>query len=108
MLEASMKIMNYTDGYDFNDFSSDERTIDAFIRNFEVIGEAANRLNPEFKFQNPEIEWSRIRGFRNRIVHEYFGVDIQILWDIKESEIQNLIDWLKTIIEQNQDQQNQV
>ncbi len=69
MLEASVKIMNYTDGYDFNDFSSDERTIDAVIRNFEVIGEAANRLDPEFKFQNPEIEWSRIRGFRNRIVH---------------------------------------
>ncbi len=61
--------------------------IDAVIRNFEVIGEAANKLPDEFKDAHPEINWHRIRGFRNRIVHDYFGVDLAILWKIKIGKV---------------------
>ena len=44
------------------------------VRNFEIIGEAANRMDSDFRDKNPEIKWNRIRGFRNRVVHDYFGI----------------------------------
>ena len=71
------------------------------MHNFEIIGEAANRIDPDFRDHNPEIEWKRIRGFRNRIVHDYFGIDYEIVWTIVESYLDELIDWLETKIEDN-------
>ena len=68
----------------FEEFLSDPRTVDAVIRNFEIIGEAANRLPEEFKEKHSSIDWNRIRGFRNRIVHDYMGIDYEIVWQIKE------------------------
>lgn len=68
--------------------------MDAVIRNFEIIGEAANRIQEEFKEAHPEIDWYRVRGFRNRIVHEYFGIDYSIVWLIKKTYLPELIDKL--------------
>ena len=62
---------------------------------------AANRIPPDFRDNNPEIEWKRIRGFRNRIIHDYFGVDYEIVWEIIETYLDELIDWLVTIIDNN-------
>jgi len=76
-----------------------KKPFDAVVRNFEIIGEAANRIDPDFKLSNPQIEWSRIRGLRNRIVHDYFGVDHEIVWSILETYLGELIDWLESIIE---------
>jgi uncharacterized protein with HEPN domain len=80
MLQSALKIKQYTKDIDFNEFITDEKTIDAVVRNFEIIGEAANRIEPGFREKNPQIEWKRIRGFRNRIVHDYFGIDYEIVW----------------------------
>lgn len=85
MLQSAHKIKKYTEGLDYNQFVSDDKTIDAVVRNFEIIGEAANRIDSDFRDSNPEIEWKRIRGFRNRIVHDYFGIDHEIVWSIVES-----------------------
>lgn len=85
MLESAHKILEYTKGLRFEDFIQDNKTVDAVIRNFEIIGEAANRLPEEFRDRFPEIEWHRIRGFRNRIVHDYFGIDYSIVWLVKEA-----------------------
>lgn len=85
ILESGQKILNYTAGLTLEEFSADSKTIDAVIRNFEIIGEAANRLSEEFKYNHTEIDWHRIRGFRNRIVHDYFGIDYSIVWVIKET-----------------------
>lgn len=101
MLQSAKKIKRYTENLDFNSFIADEKTIDAVVRNFEIIGEASNRIDPDFKDNNPEIEWKRIRGFRNRIVHDYFGVDYEIVWAIIESYLSELIDWLETIVDEN-------
>jgi uncharacterized protein with HEPN domain len=101
MLESAKKIKRYTKDLDFKTFLSDDKSIDAVVRNFGIIGEAANRFDPEFRDNTPEIEWNRIRGFRNRIVHDYFGIDYEIVWTIIESYIDELIDWLETIIEKN-------
>ena len=91
ILESCHKIMDYTDGLTFEEFAADQKTVDAVIRNFEIIGEAANRLPEEFKELHHDIDWFRIRGFRNRIVHEYFGIDYSIVWQVKETYLPQLI-----------------
>jgi len=78
MLQSAQKIKRYTLDFDFDSFISDEKTLDAVIRNFEIIGEAANRMDSDFRDENLKIEWKRIRGFSNRIVHDYFGVDYEM------------------------------
>lgn len=74
----------------YNDFIIDDKTCDAVIRNFEIIGEAANRLPEEFREKYPEINWFRIRGFRNRIVHDYMGIDYNIVWNIIINDLDQL------------------
>jgi uncharacterized protein with HEPN domain len=74
------KIEGYVAEIDFEKFSKDEKTIDAVIRNLEIIGEAVNNLPEEIKSQNPEIPWKEAVGMRNKVAHEYFGVDDEILW----------------------------
>ncbi len=101
MLQSAQKIKRYTSDLDFDSFMSDDKTMDAVVRNFEIIGEAANRIDPDFQKNNTEIEWKRIRGFRNRIVHEYFGIDYEIVWEIIESYLDEMIDWLETIVDNN-------
>ena len=84
MLMCCNKINTYIGNMTFDEFMADDKTIDAVIRNFEILGEAANRLPEEFKDKFPLIDWYRIRGFRNRIVHDYMGIDFGIVWNIKE------------------------
>jgi uncharacterized protein with HEPN domain len=79
---------------------NDSKTVDAVIRNFEIIGEATNRLPDDFKEKTSDIDWHRIRGFRNRIVHDYFGIDYTIVWEIKNNFLPGLIASLSEILEQ--------
>ena len=97
IIESAKKILAYTEHYSYDDFIKDDRTIDAVIRNFEVIGEAANRLPEGFKEQFSQINWHQIRGFRNRIVHHYFGIDYSILWEIRTNYLPRLIKMLEEI-----------
>lgn len=98
--ESIEKIKRYTLGISFEDFINDTKTCDAVIRNFEIIGEAANRLNDEIKEKYPLINWHRIRGFRNRIVQDYMGVDYNIVWTIIQSDIQQLLHDIQNVIDQ--------
>jgi uncharacterized protein with HEPN domain len=82
----------------FEEFQIDNKTIDAVIRNYEIIGEASNLLPDEIKEKYSEIDWYRIRGFRNRIVHDYFGVDLQIIWKITFDQIPGLISNITRIL----------
>lgn len=100
ILESARKISKYTSGLNYNSFIEDEKTIDAVVRNFEIIGEAANRIDPDFRLNNPEIEWKRIRGFRNRIFHDYFGIDYEIVWSIIENDLDVLIELIEKLIEE--------
>ena len=88
--EAIEKIERYTVGLTCDDFSKDEKTIDAVVRNLEIIGEASNRFPNEFTDRHPEIEWRQIVGLRHRIVHEYFGVDREIIWHIIQHDLPRL------------------
>ncbi len=97
IIESGNKILTYTSTLSFNVFIADSKTVDAVVRNFEIIGEAANRLPEDFREKYPEIDWHRIRGFRNRIIHDYFGIDYAIVWKIKETFLPELLQKLKNI-----------
>ena len=99
ILEACQKILSYTEGVSFDDFVNDDKTIDAVVRNFEIIGEAANRVPEDFKSDHPEIEWRRIIAFRNRIIHEYFGINYKMVWKIKEENIPVLKNFIQQAID---------
>lgn len=88
--EASGKIMRYVVGMDLDSFRADDRTFDAVLRNLEIIGEAAKKLPAEMREAMPEIEWRRVAGLRDVLVHEYFGVDAEIIWDIVINRVPEL------------------
>ncbi len=92
--EAIGKIREYTSGLDREGFVSSGMAADAVVRNIEIIGEAANRLPEEFASLHPEIEWRKIVGLRHRIVHHYFGVDLDIIWTIIRNDLPILEKWL--------------
>ena len=81
----------------FEKFAKDDKTIDAVVRNFEIIGEASNRLPEEFKSSHGSIDWVRIKGFRNRIVHDYFGIDHSIVWHIIQNFLPKLINEIRVL-----------
>ena len=97
IIESGQKIIHYIGDMSFESFLADSKTIDAVIRNFEIIGEAANRLPEEYKSAHEQIDWHKIRGFRNRIVHDYMGIDYEIVWQIKEHFLPGLIHDLRNI-----------
>jgi uncharacterized protein with HEPN domain len=82
ILTAIDRIVEYTRDYDFTSFKRDYRTVDAVIRNFEVIGEAVKNIPDAIKERNPCVPWSEMYALRNRISHAYFGIDYEIIWDI--------------------------
>ncbi len=79
---AMSRIAEYIDGYTFIEFKRDYKTVDAVIRNFEVIGEASKNLPQTVKEQYPEVPWNEMYLLRNKVSHEYFGVDYEIIWDV--------------------------
>ena len=81
------KIALYVEGYDYARFSKDEKTIDAVVRNIEIIGEAAKRLSDEIKNLDAEIPWKAITGMRDKLIHDYFGVDTRFVWNTVERDI---------------------
>src|SRR3569833_385229 len=91
ILGSAQKIIKYTESLTYDDFITDSKTIDAVVRNYEIIGEASNRLPESIKDSMTSIDWFRIRGFRNRIAHQYFGIDHEIIWTLKDTYLKELI-----------------
>lgn len=88
--QAIDRIEQYIENLSFDAFSKDQKSVDAVVRNLEIIGEAANRLPDEFKEKYSEIEWYKVVGLRHRIVHEYFGIDLEIIWQILHKDLPEL------------------
>ena len=82
ILLSISRIAEYIDGYDFVRFKRDYKTVDAVIRNFEIIGEASKNLPEELKTKYNDIPWKEMYYLRNKISHEYHGIDYTIIWDI--------------------------
>ncbi|MFA7326998.1 MAG: DUF86 domain-containing protein [Candidatus Kapaibacterium sp.] len=90
ILDAISEIEDYIDDVDFQDFETNSMMRNASIRQLEIIGEASSRLSKELKLENPTVNWKDIIGFRNIIIHQYFGIDEKIVWDILKNDLQLL------------------
>lgn len=98
MLDSIAAILAYTSGMDFEAFIDDRKTRDAVIRNLQVLGEAANRISKATRDGHPEIEWMRIIRSRHILVHDYSGIDYEIVWRIVETHLPPLRDALEDIV----------
>ncbi len=98
ILDSIEVIREYTAGMDYETFCDDQKTIDAVVRNMTIIGEAANNVPVEVTDAHPEIPWRLMRDFRNVIVHVYFGVDANIVWDTTQNNLPPLVEPLKKLL----------
>lgn len=83
----------------FDDFVENERLIKAVCRSLEIIGEASNKVDPDLKIKYNYIPWREMSDIRNRIIHDYFGVDCDIVWDSVNTDIPLLKEWIEAVIE---------
>jgi uncharacterized protein with HEPN domain len=81
------------------DFVTDETLQRAFVRSLEIIGEAAKKVPDSFRVEHPDIEWRAMAGMRDRLIHDYFGVDYEIVWDVVQNHIPELRRQIATILE---------
>lgn len=98
ILEAIQKILAYKEGLSYEEFLKDSKTKDAIVMNLLIIGEASNRLSEDFKTENSRVPWSKLRSFRNRLIHEYFGVDYSIVWNVISNELISVENEIKNLI----------
>lgn len=96
-LESIVAIESYTDDIDFELFRTDRKTYSATLREFIVVGEAILHLPEDIKNRSPQVAWRLIKDFRNFIVHEYFGIDPEIVWDAVKKELPDLKRELKSL-----------
>jgi uncharacterized protein with HEPN domain len=82
ILEAIRKLEKYSNSLTFDDFVKDELRQDGVVRNLEIIGDAVKRIPNDVKERKPQIEWKKIAGLRDVLIHAYFGVDLKIVWDV--------------------------
>jgi uncharacterized protein with HEPN domain len=96
---AVNKIERYTKNQEYEDFTDNEMAVDAVIRNFEVIGEAVNNIPEEVKKKFPDVEWVEAVGFRNILIHNYFGLDLEAVWDTIKKNIPDLKKHVTKVLE---------
>ena len=100
ILEAIDRIIEYTAGINSaDDFDKDYRNFDATMMNFVVIGEMIDKISDVFKKKHPEIEWVKIKGFRNIVAHDYFGIDAEEVWQINKTKIPTLKSDIKLLLD---------
>ena len=91
ILLACRKIMDYTSGMSAKEFGKDEMVIDAVVRNLTIIGEAVKSIPEDWQQHYSHVDWPKINALRNILVHEYFGVNLTILWETVEQKIPQLL-----------------
>lgn len=97
ILDAIKKIESYTSGGRKN-FFQNTMVQDAVIRNLEVIGEAVRNLSPEFRGRHPDVPWRSITALRNVLIHEYFGVELEIVWRVVQRRVPSLKGYVKILL----------
>lgn len=101
IIESCHAIIEYCEGLTFEGFAEDRKTRSAVIREFEIIGEAVGNLSEGIKIRYSEIEWQDIKDFRNILVHEYFGVDSEIAWNVVRDDVPALIKTVTKMLEEH-------
>lgn len=98
MLENAEKALSFVDGMDYDGFETDDKAVYAVIRAFEIIGEAARQIPENIKKANPEVPWREITGMRNKLTHEYFGVNTRVVWRTVHEDLPVIIPLLQTML----------
>ncbi len=96
--DAIMQIETYVKDVSFDEFESNAMMKDACLRQLSIIGEACNRLSDELKVTRPEIEWRKVIRLRNIVIHQYFGVDLEIVWDVIQYRLSELKAGVETLL----------
>lgn len=99
MLESMYRIVEYIGNKDLIEFKQNRMLVDAVVRNFEVIGEAAKNIPEDVRLKYPEIPWKKMYSLRNLISHEYFGIDYEMLWEIANTDLPKNAEALSGIID---------
>ncbi len=97
MIKHIDKILEYTAGMDYNSFECNSMVVEASVFNLSQIGELANNIDRDFVQNHNEIPWRQIYGLRNRIVHDYDGVNLKLVWEIINNDLLELKDYLQSI-----------
>ncbi len=98
ILEAVKRIRIYTSGMDYETFMDDMKTRDAVVRNLEIIGEASKNVKNDFREKSPEVPWKEMAGMRDKLIHQYFGVNYEIVWTIIHEELPQVFDSINKIL----------
>lgn len=98
MVQAAERALGYVQGLTYEQFAADRRTVDAVSYAIVVIGEAASALKDVGPTLSPDIPWTDIRGMRNRVAHEYFGVDVKVLWETVRGDLPPLLATLRATL----------
>ncbi|MEQ8688408.1 MAG: DUF86 domain-containing protein [Imperialibacter sp.] len=96
-------ILKSSKGKSFDDLQSDEVWQRAIVRSIEIIGEASKKVDPEHRAKYPQVEWKSMAQMRDKLIHDYFGVDYEIVWDVIINRIPELNDNLKRIVDSEPD-----
>ncbi len=99
IVTAAERIASYVAGYTRESFGADTKTVDAVVRNLEIIGEAVKQVPAETRLRARDIEWVRIAGLRDILIHAYFGVDLDIVWDVVQNKVPDLARKVKSLLE---------
>ena len=97
--EAANRIATYTDGVTSEAFLNDLKTQDAVIRNLEIIGEATKNLSPELRVKYPTVPWKAMAGIRDRLIHHYFGVNLDVIWQVISVELPSVVVEIEAILQ---------
>ena len=97
ILEAARRAIDYCAGVTYNEFIADTKTQDAVARNIEILGEAVKCLSETVRRESPAVPWKNIAGMRDRLIHGYFGVNWDIVWDVVKNDLPPLMADLETL-----------
>lgn len=98
MLENAEKAISFVEDMDYDDFCKDDKAMYAVIRAFEIIGEAARQIPDDVRQANSEIQWREIAAMRNKLTHEYFGVNTKVVWRSVQEDLPRIIPALRKML----------